>query len=92
MTFDYKLMNYLIQGSAGDCTKEALIRYDEHPKREARMLVSVHDEINSSMAKKRFKLEMELLREVMQSIQFDLPMLSEGKFGNDWGHLTKMEA
>jgi DNA polymerase I-like protein with 3'-5' exonuclease and polymerase domains len=91
MTFDYKLLNYLIQGSAGDCTKEALIRYDEHPKREARMLVSVHDEINSSMPKKRFKEEMCILNEVMQSIPFDLPMLSEGKVGEDWGHLTKME-
>lgn len=92
MTFDYKLLNYLIQGSAGDCTKEALIRYDEHPKREARMLVSVHDEINSSMGKKRLKLEMRILNEVMQSVEFDLPMLSEGKAGEDWGHLTKMEA
>jgi DNA polymerase I-like protein with 3'-5' exonuclease and polymerase domains len=90
MTFDYKLLNYLIQGSAGDCTKEALIRYDEHPKRQARMLVNVHDEINSSMPKKRLKEEMKILNDVMQSIEFDLPMLSEGKAGPDWGHLTKM--
>lgn len=89
MNFFYKLLNYLIQGSAGDCTKEALIRYDLHPKRQARLLVTVHDEVNSSAPKGRIKQENEIMREVMQSIQFDLPMLSEGKFGNDWGHLTK---
>ena len=91
MDFYYKLLNYLIQGSAADCTKEALIRYDEHPKREGRMLVAVHDEINSSIPKGAVKREMQLLREVMQSIEFDVPMLSDGETGMNWGALTKFE-
>lgn len=90
MTFEYKLLNYLIQGSAADCTKEALIRYDAHPKRNSRMLLTVHDEINCSMPKRGMRQEMKVLQEVMQSVEFDLPMLSEGKYGPNWGTLTKL--
>ena len=90
-SFEYKLLNYLIQGSAADCTKEALVRYDEHPKRQARLLIDVHDEINISMPAKRVKQEMAVLREVMQSVEFDIPMLSDGETGLSWGSLTKFE-
>lgn len=89
-TFEYKLLNYLIQGSAADCTKEAIIRYDE-VRRDGRFLVTVHDEINISVPKAAVKSEMQLLREVMQSVEFDVPMLSDGKTGPNWGSLTKFK-
>lgn len=89
MTFEYKLLNYLIQGSAADCTKEALIRYSEHPKRQSRLLVTVHDEINIGGPFKRVKEEMKILQECMQSVEFDLPMASDGKIGPNWGTLEK---
>lgn len=89
-TFEYKLLNYLIQGSAADCTKEALIRYDE--KREhGRFLVTVHDEINISCPPEHVKSEMQILRKCMQSVEFDVPMLSDGKVGPSWGSLAKFE-
>lgn len=96
MSFEYKLLNYLIQGSAAECTKESIIRYHEHPKcgpktGDARFLVSVHDENNISGHKKKFKTEMQLLREVMQSVEFDVPMLSDGEFGPNWGTLQAFE-
>ena len=84
-SFEYKLLNYLIQGSAADCTKEALIRYHQHPKRRARMMVTVHDEINVSSA--AVNQDAEVLREVMESIEFDVPMLSDMKVGPNWGDL-----
>jgi DNA polymerase I-like protein with 3'-5' exonuclease and polymerase domains len=89
MTYEYKLLNYLVQGSAADATKEAIIRHHNHPKREARFMVTVYDEINASAAKKRMALEMEILRETMESLEFDVPMLSDGKTGPNWGTLTK---
>jgi len=89
-TFEYKLLNYLIQGSAADCTKEAIIRYDA-VRQESRFLVTVHDEINISAPAKAIKKEMGLLREAMQSVEFDVPMLSDGKTGPRWGSLTKFE-
>jgi DNA polymerase I-like protein with 3'-5' exonuclease and polymerase domains len=91
MTYEYKLLNYLIQGSAADCTKQALINYHNHPKRRSRFLVTVHDEINCSMPRKALKEEMAILNECMMDVKFDLPMLSEGKVGENWGSLTKLE-
>lgn len=87
-SFEYKLLNYLIQGSAADCTKEAVIRYHD-VKRDGRFLVTVYDEINNSAPKKAYKQEMKLMQEVMQSIEFDVPMLSDGKVGPSWGELQK---
>lgn len=89
-TFEYKLLNYLIQGSSADCTKEAIIRYDS-VKRDGRLLMSVHDEISMSVPPKAVKTEMALLREVMLSIEFDVPMLSDGGVGKNWGDLEKFK-
>lgn len=87
-SFEYKLLNYLIQGSAADCTKEAIIRYHD-VKKDGRFLVTVYDEINNSAPKKAYKQEMQLMKEVMSSIEFDVPMLSDGKTGPSWGELQK---
>ena len=84
MDFCYKLINYLIQGSSADVTKEAMIRYDEHPKRQGRFLVAVYDEMNSSYPKHRVNEENLILRESMESIECDVPMLSDGKTGPNW--------
>lgn len=88
MTFEYKLLNYLIQGSAADCTKEAIIRYHDL-KKESRMLVTVHDEINISAPEKCWQKEDGYLREAMESIEFDVPMLTDHKIGPNWGELEK---
>lgn len=90
MTFEYKLLNYLIQGSAADCTKQAVINY-HHIKKEGRFLVTVHDEINISAPKKAHKAEMALLREAMESVKFDVPMISDGKTGPNWASLTSFK-
>jgi DNA polymerase I-like protein with 3'-5' exonuclease and polymerase domains len=87
--FDYKLLNYLVQGTAADVTKESIIRYHEHPKREGRLLITVHDENNISAHKKVFKREMAIMRECMQSVELDVPMLSDGEFGANWGNMAK---
>jgi len=91
MSFEYKMLNYLIQGSAADCTKEAVIRYDEHPKRRGRFLVTVHDEINFSAAPKLMAHEQGVLNECMSSVDFSVPMISDGKHGRSWGELEKFE-
>lgn len=84
----YKLVNDLCQGSAADVTKEAVIRYHESPKRqEGRFMVTVYDEINASMPRKRLKEEMAALKEVMDSIEADVFMKSDAKVGPNWGEL-----
>lgn len=94
MDFYYKLLNYLVQGSSADVTKEAIIRHDEHPKREGRFLNAVYDEINISTPSLKglsekakndcVRREMLALRESMESVEVDVPMLSDGKVGSNW--------
>lgn len=86
MTYEYKLLNYECQGSAADVTKQAMINYNEHPKRRGRFLVQVYDEMNASSGPKP-KEEMAVLRESMEAVSADLDvaMLSDGKSGPTWG-------
>lgn len=90
MSFEYKLLNYLIQGSAADCTKEAIIRYNEI-KKHGRFLVTVHDECNISAPKKAIKEELLLLRKAMESVEFDVPMITDAKVGPNWAALKAVE-
>lgn len=85
-TFEYKMLNYLIQGSAADVTKEAIVRYDE-VRKDGRFLVTVHDEINLSVPRPAIKSEMKILREAMASIETDVFMMSDGATGPSWGEL-----
>jgi DNA polymerase I-like protein with 3'-5' exonuclease and polymerase domains len=86
--FDYRLLNYICQGSAADCTKETLIRWLDL-KRESKFCVTVYDEIDFSAPKGAMKKEMALLRDVIHSIEFDVPMLSDAEVGPNWGTLEK---
>jgi len=90
MTFEYKLLNYLCQGSGADVTKEAICRYDEHPKRREEMNVTVYDEINVDlpMSDKGSRQEMSVLKECMASIDIKpLTFRSSGEVGPSWGAL-----
>lgn len=88
MDFDYKLLNYLIQGSAADATKEAIIRYDKK-KKHGRFIVTVYDEINICVPKQHLKTENKILKDCMESIEFDVLLRSDCKVGKSWGDLTK---
>ena len=86
--FDYKLVNVLIQGSAADCTKEAIIRYHRAKSKEARIVLNVHDQITASVPKSQLMLQMETMRVAMEGIEFDVPMLSEGAVSEtNWDEL-----
>jgi DNA polymerase I-like protein with 3'-5' exonuclease and polymerase domains len=91
MTFEYKLISYLIQGSGADVVKEALVRWDAHPGRGEELLVTVYDEIDTDLPKsdKGARHEMTVLRDVMEGIEADVPMLSDGEVGSSWGRLEK---
>ena len=86
---EYKLINYLIQGSAADLTKQAIIDWHKRPDRTARFLVTVYDEIDASAAIDRAGAEMEILRSEMEKPRLTVPMLSDGKRGPSWGSLVK---
>lgn len=76
--FDYKLVNVLVQGSAADCTKEGIIRFDAVREPAWRLLLNVHDQLTASVPKKDVKRAMAALKQAMESVEFDVPILSEG--------------
>ena len=88
-TFDYKMLNTLVQGSAADCTKEAVIRYYAAKPKGHRLLLTVHDELLVSVPAKQVDRGMEVLRSAMESVEFDLPILSEGDVSTTtWAAMT----
>lgn len=86
VSFEYTALNYLIQPSGADVTKEAIIRYHDHPKRRGRMLATVYDEINLSAPKALAKAESDVLKECMESVKLDVPWMTKGKIGTSWGN------
>jgi len=84
-SFEYKLLNYLIQGSAADQTKQCIIEWDKI-KGDAIFMATVHDEVNISAPEGGH--HMETLRHAMDDTgEFDVPMRSEGFTGPSWGEV-----
>jgi DNA polymerase I-like protein with 3'-5' exonuclease and polymerase domains len=94
-TFEYKLINRLVQGSAADCTKEGTARYDElgeEGRRGGLFMMTVHDSTVSSVPKECWKEADGALRGAMESVEFDVPMLTDGKVGaKNLGNLAKIK-
>lgn len=88
-SFEYKLLNYLIQGSAADITKQAMINADEICT--GRLVLQVYDELMMSVEKGTEKKQIKLMREAMLDMKgMDVPMLSDGKIGvRSWGEAKK---
>lgn len=81
--FTYKLLNVLIQGSAADCTKRAFLNFERDRSSGWRLFLNVHDELVVSAPEKEKHDAMECLRVAMESVPFDVPMLSEGEWSPD---------
>lgn len=92
-TWEYKMLNYLIQGSAADVTKEAMIRVNKAIKGTgARIILQVYDELVVSVPKGKEKEVMILIRDAMESVELDVPLLSDGKIGKtSWGKAKKVK-
>ena len=95
-SFEWVAPNTLIQGSAADHTKRALLNIDDMIKTkysgDARIMLTVHDEFMNSAPKKLKKAFMADFKEAMEYDKlFDLPMLSDGKIGQCWGKMEKVK-
>ena len=85
--FQYKLVNYLIQGSAADQAKEGMIRYDESDA-QGRLLMMVHDELVVSTPDPAH--DAPRLRSAMEDMPgWDVPFKVEIETGHDWHNLEK---
>lgn len=90
-TFNYKLVNHLIQGTAADQTKQSIIEYHENPH-WGRFLMTVHDE---NVVSVKFEY---LIAEILAQIRameglpgFDVPFIVEFEYGENWHDLTEVE-
>jgi DNA polymerase I-like protein with 3'-5' exonuclease and polymerase domains len=90
-SFEYKLLNYLIQGSAADQTKQALIDWNSEKEPDTHFSAAVHDEINASAPAEDWKGPMATLRRNMNAPRFDVPFASEGFAGKNWYDIKATE-
>lgn len=81
--WSYKMINTLVQGSAGDAMKEGMIRYADAAPRGHFMLIQVHDQVLASVPRIELVRGHRVLRETLESVELDVPLLSEGKFSNE---------
>lgn len=90
--WSYRLPNTMIQGSAADEVKEAMIRYAEAAPEDHLMLIQIHDQLLVSVPKDQIVIGHDILRYAMQSIGLDVPLLSEGKWSPDnWASLRPFD-
>jgi DNA polymerase-1 len=86
----YKLGNVLIQGSSADMTKEAMVRYQNHPDRKGNIIMVVHDEIIAEVDVQYQDSEMAIIKWAMDEIPgWDVPLRSDGAIGNNLGRMEK---
>jgi DNA polymerase-1 len=89
--FSYKLLNYLVQGSSADQTKQCIIDWDKARDTGEEFLATVHDEINISVPEGQVEHGMARLQDVMDQDMFDVPMRSEGFVGNNWQDIKRVD-
>lgn len=88
-SYNYRLVNYLIQGSAADQSKEAIVRYGD-TKDQGRLLMMVHDELVMSVPADYTRIEVPILKSAMEEMPgWDVPFRVEVETGLDWYNLEK---
>ena len=90
-TWDYKLLNYLNQGSAADQTKRVLLMWLRASENtDAQFMATVHDEINISAPTDMLTESDACLKACMEAdIGFDVPMTTTPSYGPNWGSLKE---
>ena len=88
-TFEYKLTNYLIQGSAADQTKAAMLDYCRRTK-HGRLTFSVHDQLVIQCAPEHVEEESKLLESCMVGAFADVlecPFIADVDVGNNFAEV-----
>ena len=89
-SFEYKLTNYLIQGSAADATKQAMIAYCNKTV-HGELVLSVHDELVIQVDTAHLESESALLESMMNgSFQEELKykVISTGSTGHNFAEAS----
>ena len=80
--FTYKALNRLIQGSAADMTKKAMI---ELHKEGIIPHLQVHDELDISIGSEK---EAQKIKDIMEgAVELEVPNKVDYEFGKNWGNI-----
>lgn len=92
-SFEYRMLNLKIQGSAADCTKQAMLNYHELGYDDKwPMILQVHDSLLTTAGTRDVKRAHAAMREAMAAVDFRVPMLSDGKYGDQsWHRMEKFK-
>jgi DNA polymerase I-like protein with 3'-5' exonuclease and polymerase domains len=82
--YTYKALNRLIQGSAADMTKKAMLNLW---KEGYVPYIQVHDELDIGVSEQK---EIENIKEIMEScVKLQVPNIVDVEIGKSWGDATK---
>jgi DNA polymerase-1 len=90
-TYEYVLLNYLIQGSSADQTKEAMrLWWPQIRGTDTRFLLTVHDQLVGCAPKGTEKSASALLDLAMRNaFKLDVPVKTDPTFGQNFGNMVK---
>lgn len=90
-TFEYVLLNYLIQGSSADQTKEAMrLWWPQIRATDTRFLLTVHDQLVGCAPKGKEKAASSLLDLAMrEAFRLDVPLKTDPTYGENFGNMVK---
>ncbi len=86
MSFEYKMLNYQIQPSAADCTKQGMIQvWDRVP--QVRIALQVHDELVCMIPHRKYG---QRIVDAMCDVEMNVPMVAEPKYSTTtWARAGK---
>ena len=85
-TFEYKLLNLLIQGGSADITKQAMVQVERRMPDIIRL--QVYDELLGNTPKDRLREAMRAMKLGMEDIELDCVLPTDGEFSaKSWGRM-----
>jgi DNA polymerase-1 len=89
----HKALNALLQGSAADLIKKAMVEVDKIIDwDEAVMHLTVHDELDFSLPKGSVgRKYAKIIKEAMESFDLTVPIKVDVEVGPDWGHCKEVD-
>jgi DNA polymerase-1 len=87
-SFEYKLTNYMIQGSAADQTKEAMWHFATHSQNGGELVLSVHDQLVIQCPMSELEVNRALLEQSVNGSYQDVlkyKITSDEAIGNNFG-------
>lgn len=94
-------INAPMQGTQADIIKLAMVRIDEMLREggyrdDAHLLLQVHDELVFEIQDKKVEELAPKIKDIMESVvpakdRRDIPILAEGKIGENWGEMEKLK-